>query len=270
MIIIGEKINGTIPSVGEAIANHNEELIRDLAIRQSDAGADYIDIAAGTATEIEEETMCWMIDLVQEATDKPLCIDSPNPALLAKLYPRVKNPGLINSISLEGEKCEILLPVLKDNPEWGVVALCCDQSGVAETADIKVQNALTLIEKAAEYGISPERMHIDPLVLALSAAQNAAIEFLDAIRRIKKAYPTVNVTAALSNVSFGMPVRKIVNTNFLALCMEAGLDSVIADPLNKPVMETIYATNAILGKDRLCRKYNTAYRKGIIGTKPVG
>lgn len=269
MIIIGEKINGTIPSVKEAILNHDKEFIKDLAILQTEAGADYIDIAAGTAPEMEEETMCWLIDLVQDVTDKPLCIDSPDPVLLKKISPLVKNPGLINSISLEGEKCDIILPILKKNPKWGVIALCCDQSGVAESSEIKIQNARTLIRKASEYDISPDRIHIDPLVLALSSTQNAATEFITAIRKIKEEYPTVNITAALSNISFGMPIRKIINNNFLALCMEAGLDSVIADPLNKAFIETIYATNAILGKDRLCRKYNTAYRKGIIGTKPA-
>lgn len=264
MIIIAEKINGTIPSVGKAIEEHNEEFIRDLAVRQSEAGADYLDVSASTAPEIEEKTMRWLIDIVQEVSDKPLCIDSPDPALLKKLMPYVKNPGLVNSISLEGDKCDILLPALKDDERWGVVALCCDKSGIAESADLKVQNAFTLIEEAAKYGISPERMHIDPLVLALSAVGNTALEFTEAIRRIKAEYPTVNVTAALSNVSYGMPLRKIVNSAFLTLCMQAGLNSVIADPLNQSVINTIYSTNALLGNDRLCRKYNTAYRKGVI------
>lgn len=269
MIIIGEKINGTIPSVAAAISNHDEQFIKDLAIRQSEAGANYIDICAGTAVEIEEETLCWLIDIVQEVTETPLCIDSPDPELLARIYPRVKHPGLINSISLEGNKCDIILPILRDHPEWGVVALTCDQSGIAETADTKVENAFALIEKALSYGVGPERIHIDPLVLALSAAQNAATEFFEAIQRIKEKYPKVHVTAALSNISFGMPARKLVNTNFLALSMEAGLDSVIADPLDRGVIETIFAVDAILGHDRLCRKFNTAYRKGIIGKKKV-
>ena len=108
-------------------------------------------------------------------------------------------------------------------------------------------------------------MHIDPLVLALSAVNDSALQFFSAVRRIKEVHPTVNVTAALSNISFGMPVRKLVNTNFLTLAMEAGLDSVIADPLNRDVIGTIYAAEALLGRDRLCRRYNTAYRKGKIG-----
>lgn len=265
MIIIGEKINGAIPSVKEAIENRNEEFIRNLAVRQDQAGADYIDVCAGTATEIELETLRWMVELVQDVTEKPLCIDSPNPEILLKLFPSVRKPGLINSISLEGEKCNILLPLLQDNPEWGVVALCCDQSGIAEDTETKVANALTLIETAGKYNVAPERIHIDPLVLALSAVGTAAVNFIEAVRQIKERCNQVNITAALSNISFGMPARKLVNTNFLALAMQAGLDSVIADPLSRPVIETIYAVDCLLGKDKLCRKYNKAFRKGIIG-----
>ena len=265
MILIGEKINGAIPVVAEAIANRDAAFIQKRALDQEAAGADYLDVCAGTAPELEYDALCWLIDTVQAVATKPICIDSPNPEMLARVFPKLEKPGLINSISLEGNKCEVLLPLLRENPAWGVVALCCDNSGVAASADDKVKNACILIEKAAEYGVTPDRMHIDPLVLALSAVNDSALQFFDAVRRIKQAYPTVKVTAALSNISFGMPVRKLVNVNFLTLSMQAGLDSVIADPLNRDVIGTIYATEALLARDRLCRKYNSAYRKGKIG-----
>lgn len=265
MIIIGEKINGAIPIVAEAIANRDAAFIQKRALDQEAAGADYLDVCAGTAPELEYDALCWLIDTVQEVATKPICIDSPDPHMLVRVFPKLRKPGLINSISLEGEKCQVLLPLLRDNPEWGVIALCCDNSGIAASADDKVSNAFRLIEQAAEYGITPDRMHIDPLVLALSAVNDSALQFFDAIRRIKEKYPTVKVTAALSNISFGMPVRKLVNVNFLTLSMYAGLDSVIADPLNRDVIGTIFATDALMGRDRLCRKYNSAYRKGKIG-----
>lgn len=265
MIIIGEKINGAIPSIAEAIKNRDRKLIQKRVIDQEAAGADYLDVCAGTSPEEEYDALCWLVDVVQEVAEKPICIDSPDPHMLAKVFPRLEKPGLINSISLEGDKCETLLPLLKENSQWGVVALCCDGSGIANKAADKISNAFTLIEKAAEYGVTPERIHIDPLVLALSAVNDSAIQFLEAVRRIKERYPTVSVTAALSNISYGMPVRRLVNVNFLALAMEAGLNSVIADPLNRDIIGTIYATEALLGKDRLCRRYNKAYRTGAIG-----
>jgi len=265
MIIIGEKINGAIPSVGRAIASRDAEFIKSLAIRQAEAGADYLDVCAGTSSEEEYEALVWLIDTVQGAVDAPICIDSPDPRVLVRVFPLLKKPGLINSISLEGDKCEVLLPLLKENPEWGVIALCCDQSGIKNKAVEKAEIAFRLIERAAGYGIAPERIHIDPLVLALSAVNDSALNFLEAIRLIKARYPAVKIAAALSNVSYGMPARKLINTSFLTLCMYAGLDTVIADPLSRNLIETIYAAEALLGRDPFCRRYNTAYRRGLIG-----
>lgn len=266
MIIIGEKINGAIPAVAQAIANRDDEKIRTLAIGQRDAGADYLDVCAGTNTDAEYETLTWLIDLVQDAVDTPICIDSPNPHMLIKVFPKLKGAGLINSISMEGDKCDLLLPLLKEHPDWGVIALCCDRQGIASKTEHKVAIAFEIISKAAAYGIQPERIHIDPLVLALSAVNDSAQNFYAAIRQIKERYPDIKVTAALSNISFGMPVRKLVNMNFLALAMDAGLDSAIIDPLNRDIIGTILATEALLGKDKYCQKYNKAYRSGKIGS----
>lgn len=265
MIIIGEKINGAIPSVAEAIRNRDADTIIRLVQAQEEAGADYLDVCAGTAPEEEYEALCWLIDVVQGIAKKPICIDSPDPEMLVRVFPRLQKPGLINSVSMEGNKCDILLPLLKDHEEWGVIALCCDQKGIAETHTEKVELAFELIERAERYGIAHSRIHIDPLVLALPAVNDSALEFFRAVRMIKERYPDVNVTAALSNISFGMPARKLINVNFLAFAMEAGLDSVIADPLNREVIGTIYAVDALLCRDRLCRRYNKAYRAGKIG-----
>jgi len=101
-IIIGEKINGTIPSVGQAIQNRDENFIRDLAIRQAEAGADYINVSAGTSPEEELDILKWLMDVVQDAVDKPLCIDSPNPRTIEAVFKYAKKPGIINSVSGEG------------------------------------------------------------------------------------------------------------------------------------------------------------------------
>jgi 5-methyltetrahydrofolate--homocysteine methyltransferase len=232
---------------------------------QEESGADYLDVCAGTSPEEEHNALCWLIDVVQSAATKPICIDSPDPRMLERVFPKLKKPGIINSISGEGDKCAVLLPILKDNPEWLVVALCCDWKGIAATADDKIRITFELIEKAAEYGVTPERMHIDPLVLALAAVNDSALNFCDAIRGIKAKYPNVNITAALSNVSFGMPARSLVNKNFLTMAMIAGLDSGILDPTNRELMGTVYAVEALMGRDRLCRNYNKAFRAGKIG-----
>jgi 5-methyltetrahydrofolate--homocysteine methyltransferase len=266
MIIIGEKINGAIPKVGEAIKNRHSAFIEGLARKQEECGANYLDICAGVSPEEEYDALCWLLDIVQTVSDLPICLDSPNPALFEKLTGKTDKPGIINSISGEGNKCDVVLPLLKDNPEWQVIALCCDDSGgIAESAADKTRVALDLIEKAAAFGIDPGRIHIDPLVLALSAANDSAINFCEAMKNIKKECSTVKIAAALSNVSFGMPLRKLVNKNFLTMAMASGLDSAILDPTSREIMETIYATQALLGADRRCQKFNSAYRTGKIG-----
>jgi len=265
LLIIGEKINGAVPLVARAIEEKDAAFISNLAIRQSEAGAAYLDVCAGTSTEREYEALAWLIEVVQEATETPLCIDSPDPHILASVFPIVNKPGLLNSLSLEGDKCEVLLPLLRENTEWGALALCCSKSGIATRAEDKIYIASQLIEKAGEYGVAAERIQIDPLVLALSAINDAAGELIEAIRQIKLRYPTVGIIAAISNISYGMPLRKLVNVSFLALLMGAGLDSIIADPLDRDLIGTIYAVEALLGKDKYCRNFNNAFRSGKIG-----
>lgn len=265
LIVIGEKINGAIPSTAAAINEKDAEYIRLLAVAQTEAGANYLDVCAGTEPEREYDTLAWLLEIVQSVSELPICIDSPNQHMFRSVLPLIQKPGIINSVSGEGDKCEVLLPLLRDNPDWQVIALCCDSNGVAEKADDKVRIAFELIERAGEYGITPDRMHIDPLVLALSAVNSAALAFCEAIMRIKEKYPTVKVTAALSNVSFGMPARGLINSNFLTMAMIHGLDSVIADPTNRGFTGSFLATEALLGRDKFCRNYNKAYRAGKIG-----
>lgn len=265
MIIIGEKINGAIPSVAQAIRERDVEKIQGLVKNQEACGADYLDVCAGTSPDEELDAMIWLLDTVQAVATKPLSVDSPNPDIILEVLQYIKQPGIINSISLEGSKCEKLLPFLKGNPDWKVIALTCDNDGIPAAAEKKIALVFDLIKKCAMYEIDPSRIHIDPLVLALSAVNDAALQFRTAIIEIKKCYPTVNITAALSNISFGMPARRIINQNFLAMAMYAGLDSGILDPMNRDIVSTIFAVDALMGRDRNCRKYNKAYRAGKIG-----
>ena len=270
MIIIGEKINGAIPSASALIAGRDEAAIADLARRQVETGANFIDVCAGNAGEEELETLLWLIDVVEAAVDTaktPLCVDSPDPRTLLTAAEHVAHPGMLNSISLEGEKCELVLPWLAAHPEWHTVALCCDNAGLAAAAEDKLRLAGELVARAEAAGVAAERLHIDPLVLAVSAAGDGAVQFIKATKLILEAYPEVHIAAGVSNVSYGMPARPVVNRVFLALTIEAGLDTPIIDPCAKSVAETLFATEAVLGRDKHCRKYNNAYRKGLIGTK---
>lgn len=264
MIIIGEKINGTIPSVKKAIIERDEEFIRDLAIRQVEAGADYVDVCASTAPEVEVETLKWLMDIVQDAVEQPLCIDSPNPRTIEQVFKYAKKPGIINSVSEEGDKCEVIYPLIQGT-EWQVIALTCDNKGIPSDVQTRVAIAKTLVENAQKYDIAPERIYIDPLVMALSADNKSLLNFIETLTTVKKMYPTVKFTSGLSNISFGMPLRRVVNQAFLTIALYVGMDSAIMDPCNREMLAMLLATKALLGQDRYCRNYYNAYRKNKIG-----
>jgi 5-methyltetrahydrofolate corrinoid/iron sulfur protein methyltransferase len=264
MIVIAEKINGSIPSVAKAIQERNADHIRDLAKRQAEAGATFIDVCASVDEEVEVETLKWLIDLVQEVTDVPISIDSPSPTSIVGAIPFCKKPGLINSVSMEGNKVDIIFPVIADT-KWECVALCCDDTGIPKSADDRLRVFGNLMQKVKEFNIDPSRMHIDPLVEMLCTTDDAMANLGVVMSEIKKQYPTIHVTGAVSNISFNLPYRKIVNLSFMILAMNAGLDSAIFDPLNRDLMGAMYATEALLGMDDYCMEYITAYREGVFG-----
>ena len=271
MIIIGEKINGAIPSIKQAIAEKNEALIIERTLAQAAAGANFLDCAPSTATEIEYDTMVWLIGLMQGATDVPLCIDSPNAALLARILEEghVRKPGMVNSVNEEGNKCEIIFPLIAGTP-WEVVGLTCDQEGIPADPKKKVEIAKRIIDKADKFGVALKQLHIDPCVMALATMPTAMEDFAYCIEHIHAYAPEVKVTGAISNISFEMPARRYVNMNCMAYAIAAGLDSAIMDPCSQDMMGTIYACEALRMKDKGGRKYNRAYRKGLFGqAKPA-
>ncbi len=268
MIIIGEKINGAIPSIKEAIARRDESLILERTRAQAEAGADFLDCAPSTSTDVEYETMVWLIRLMQGVTDVPLCIDSPNAKLLARILEEghVNKPGMVNSVNEEGTKCETIFPLIAGT-DWNVIGLTCDQDGIPADPGKKVEIAKRIIDKADHYGVKLSNLHIDPCVMALATMPSSMEDFALCIERIHAYAPEVKVTGAISNISFDMPARKYVNMNCMAYAIAAGLDSAIMDPCSQDMMGTIFACEALRGRDKGGRKYNRAYRQGKFGQK---
>jgi len=265
MIIIGEKINGSIPAVAAAIANRDAEFIRQRAKAQAAAGATFIDCCASVPEAQEVETLHWMIDCIQDVTDLPISIDSPSAEVLAQVYAFCKRPGLFNSVSGEGNKIDVIFPIMRDNPGWQAIALLSDDSGIPKNAADRLNVFTKIMAKAKEYGISPSRLHIDPLVEMLCTSENGIETNTEVISSVREQYPSIHITAAVSNISFNLPVRKMINLGFVVLAMNAGLDSAILDPTNRDMMGLIYATEALLGLDDYCMEYIGAYRAGIFG-----
>ncbi len=265
MIIIGEKINGAIPSVAKAIAEKDADWIRDLAKRQSDAGADYIDVCSSVVDK-DVETLHWLIDLVQEVCDTPICIDSPSAKSIVEAIPFCKKPGVINSVSLEGDKIETVFPVIADT-DWEVICLLARKDRISNVVKDRTDAFDQILEAAKQYGIAPSRLHIDPLVFSIGTDPESLEGYAAVSRYIKEKCPECHITSGLSNISFGIPSRKTMNQAFLILAMEAGMDCAIIDPLSRDMIGSIFATEALLGIDEFCMEYIEAYNDDRFGVK---
>ncbi|MCJ7835276.1 methyltetrahydrofolate cobalamin methyltransferase [Cuneatibacter sp. NSJ-177] len=267
MILIGEKINGSIPAVAEAIARRDGEFIKNRARMQAEANATFIDCCASVPEAEEVETLHWMIDCIQDVTDLPISVDSPSAAVLAEAYRFCRKPGLFNSVSGEGSKLDTIFPIMAQeaNQEWQVIALLSDDTGIPKCAADRLRVFDKIMKKAEEYQIAPGRIHIDPLVEMLCTSEDGIATNIEVIRTVRERYPEIHITAAVSNISFNLPARKLINQGFLVLAMNAGLDSGILDPTNRDLLGLVYATEALLGMDDYCMEYIGAYRDGLIG-----
>lgn len=263
--IVAERINCTRKAIKEATEKRDAAFIREQAILQADAGATYIDVNAGLSPDTEVENMSWLIAQVQAVTQLPISVDSANvQALQVGLEALDGRSAMINSISLEPERLERVLPLVQQY-QTTVIGLCMGAGGgLPNTAEERLALAEQLIAKTREAGVSDERVFIDPLVKCVSAESDQGVEFLKAIRLIHQAYPDVHFCAGVSNVSYGLPQRTLLNRAFLTLAMWEGLDGAIIDPLDKGVMGQLYATRALMGLDEYCMEYMTAVREGQI------
>ena len=263
MIIIGEKINGSIPSMAKAIAERNEEWIKDIAKKEAEAGADFIDCCASVDVG-EVETLHWMIDLIQSVTDTPIAVDSPNAAVCIEGMKFCNKPGMINSVSGEGNKMDIVFPVIADT-KWDVMALLCDDTGIPKTAADRIRVLDNIMANAKEYGIAESRIHIDPLIEMLCTSEDGISMVVEVMSYIKKNYPKAHISGAISNISFNLPYRKILNIAFAVLAINAGMDSAVMDPLSRDLRGAIYAAEAMIGEDYMCMEYISAFREDIFG-----
>jgi len=263
MKIIGEKINGTRKTVKQAVLDRDTEFIQKLARSQAEAGATWIDVNAGTPTDREPDDLVWLVHTVQEAVEAPLCLDGANSAALAAALPEARRAPLINSISGEQARLTGVLP-LACAAGGGVIALPIDDKGIPATVEGRLAIIRRLLEQTRAAGIPDEQLYVDPLVMTIGADGNAARTALGTLRAVKGEFPKVHFTSGLSNVSYGLPVRSLVNRAFLTLMVEAGLDSAILDPLDRELRKALLAAEVVAGVDRHCLNYTRAFRAGLL------
>jgi 5-methyltetrahydrofolate--homocysteine methyltransferase len=266
MIIIGELINASRKSVKEAIEAKDREHIQRLAREQAEAGADYIDVNAGVFVGREPERLRWLVQSVQEVTDKPCALDSPDPAAIEAALSVHRGTPMINSISLEKERHRDLLPILAGT-DFKVIALCMSDAGMPRTVDDRMNIAAELVDGLVKNRVRLENIFVDPLVQPLSVNDTFGMEFVNAIEKIVAAFPGIHTACGLSNISYGLPARKFLNRVFMTMAITKGLDGAIIDPLDREMIAAIVAAEALAGRDEYCTNYLQAYRTGWFGSR---
>jgi cobalamin-dependent methionine synthase I len=259
MLVVGELINASRKAIAVAIEAQNEEEIKKVASDQVQAGADFVDVNAGVFVGKEADYLQWLVKTVQYEVDASCCIDSPDPVAIEKALAVHKGTAMINSISLEKERYEALLPLVADT-DLKIVALCMSDEGMPETCEERVKIADKLINSLVGKNVPIENIYVDPLVQPVSTNGDFGVEFLNAVEKIMTGFPGVHTMCGLSNISYGLPLRKHLNQNFAVMAIARGLDGLIINPLDKRMMANIIAAETLAGRDNYCMNYLKAYR----------
>ena len=257
-VIIGEKINPTGRKIlAGKLKEGDYEYVRNLAIKQVEAGADILDVNVGVPGLDEAAVLPEVARIVSETVDVPLCLDSANHEALAAALAKLPGKPLVNSVNGEEKSLQAVMPVVK---EFGVsvIGLTMDDNGIPDDAETRVAIAEKIIERAAKIGIAAEDIVIDPLVLTVGADSKAAAITLQTIQLLKREFG-VNINLGASNVSFGLPDRHTVNQAFLSLAMGMGATCAITDPIK--LTNTIRATDLLMGRDTYGTRYIGYWRE---------
>ena len=266
MLVVGEKINTSRKAVEEAVEKRDAGFIRQLARRQLEAGAHYIDVNCGTFVRNEPELLSWLVREVQEELDGfPLCIDSPNHQAVEAALQVHKGTAMLNSISGEKERFAALAPLVVKHG-CKVVVLCMDDSGIPPDAATRYNIVSRVIDDLAGMGVAEDDIYVDPLIQPISVDTKNGLAAAETIRMVRDSYPGAHAVCGLSNISFGLPERKLLNQAYLVVCAAYGLDAVILDPEDRRMMALVHAAGALLDRDPYCGNYLKAYRRGFLKT----
>ena len=259
-VIVGERINPTGRKLlTKQMMAMNMELVRRDAIRQAEAGAHLLDVNAGVPDDdVEPDILRAAVLAVQEVVDVPLSIDSSVIEALEAGLVAYDGKALVNSVTGEDERLEAILPLVRKHGA-AVVGVANDETGISNEPEVRLAVAKKIVGRAADHGIPPEDVVIDPLVLTVSADDNAALATLETIRLIREDLG-VNMTCGASNISFGLPWRVPINTTFLSMAIAAGLTSAITNPLEPEIRRCVLAADLLMGHDPYSGNIISAYR----------
>ena len=241
------------------MANGNYDRVQSDAIAQIEAGATMLDVNAGIPLANEPKILAESIQLIQSFTDIPLSIDSSIVEALEAGLAVYQGKALVNSVTGEEERLEVVLPLVK---KYGaaVVAISNDETGISEDPNERFKVAKKIVERAADYGIDRQDVVVDPLIMPVGAINLAGRSALDLIIRLRSELK-VNTTCGASNISFGLPNRHGMNAAFLSMAAGAGMTSAILNPLHSEEMTAILGADVMNGVDPECRKWIKKFRE---------
>lgn len=252
-LAIGELINSTRDEVKKALKDKDEGFIRKLAREQAEAGADAIDLNAGESREKEKDDMDWLIDIVEdEVDDVRIAVDTPDPEVLEFGLEKVSNKPVINSISNEEDKSAAR--EIASHYDADIIGLAMGEEGMPETVEDRLNETEAILEKCDKLGIDKDSLYIDVIAMTIGSNQEQGQYVIDSVRQIKEKFG-VKTNIGLSNMSFGLPNRALINRTVFAMLLEAGLDAALIDPTDEPMMDTLKAAEALLGEDKSCLGY---------------
>jgi 5-methyltetrahydrofolate corrinoid/iron sulfur protein methyltransferase len=248
MIAIGERINGMFSNVKRAIKAKDPSTIRDLAIKQTEAGATFLDINVGTAATDQCDAMQWLVSVVQEAVKTPISIDSQKLDVVKAGLEVVKNEVLINSCKADPEELDVYLPLAKEH-NASLICLTINKQGVPQDVDSRVEIAATIAAKAIEHDFEMTKIFIDPIALPINVDQKQPCYLFDVFNQVKYiSDPSPHIVVGLSNFSQGTKERSLLNRTFLTMSIAAGLDSAVMDVLDKDLMDVATCAEVILNQ----------------------
>ena len=251
MIFIGERINTGFKDVKAAVENKDADVLKEWAVKQQKAGATYLDVNLG-AVSSKPEDLCWMIEQVQAASDLPISIDTNKPSMLKEAVPLCKKPPLINSTTAVDEKMEAMFPIVAEHGA-SIIGLVMDEE--------RVENAGKLLAKAMEFGINPEQLFLDPIVMPLKYMQEQAQEILGAANQFKLfSDPPPHIVCGLSNISNGTTKKKLINRTFAVMLVANGLDAVICDVTDEDLVNALLTAELVMNKQIYADGYIEAFR----------
>jgi len=257
-VLIGERINPTGKrKLAAALMEGDMDLVRASAIAQVEAGADILDVNIGLAGLDQTKVLPIALKTVMDAVDVPISIDSNNPEALTAALNVYKGKPIINSITGEEKAMAALLPLVKEY-RTAFIGLCMDDEGIPTSVDKRVAIAHKIVDRAVSMGIPQEDVIIDCLVMTVATDHTAAAQTLEAVRRVRTEIGQ-NVTAGVSNVSFGLPDRDLINSTFLALLIGAGVNCPIIDVAKARPL--VLAADMLLGRDEYSARYIKAFRQ---------